>query len=169
MTHISVYVMWIIIDVISFLLIGLSKYMIPIYILFMISGFGINIMLLINTLKKIERQKLKGSDISLNRSDSYSPLVIKYEINPFTIDIDRIHTIEKISFYLNLIHIVTMTIMWVLSWSYSKFFMFPWNLIAYIIYYETYKCEDNDSILSKISNIIPEQIIQFVTCNCKTK
>lgn len=168
MTQISAYMLWLMVDIISFLMVGLSKQMIPIYILFIISGFGINMMQLTNTLKKIERQKWISKEITINRYDSYSPLIIKHKIDPFSIDINRLFLIEKISFYVNLIHVVTMTIIWITSYSYSKIFIIPWTLIAYIIYYETYKCNDNDSFLSKLSNIISENIIQFITCYNET-
>jgi|APSaa5957512622_1039677.scaffolds.fasta_scaffold41406_2 hypothetical protein len=169
MTQYSVYMIWLIIDIVSFLLTGLSKSMIPIYLLFIISGVGINMMLITNTLKKIERQKWIRKDITISKSDSYSPLIIKHKIDPFSIDVDRLHIVERISVYINLIHVVTMTIIWVISWSYSKIFIIPWSLTAYIIYYETYKCDDNDSFLTKLSNIIPEKIIQFITCNRNIK
>lgn len=168
MTQISIYIIWLIIDIISFLFTGLSKYMIPIYVLFIFSGIGINMILITNTLKKIERQKYSNKEILLKKSDSYSPLIVKYSIDPFSIDIDRLTLVEKISFYINLIHIVTMTILWVTSWSYSKIFLVPWSLIAYIMYYETYKCNDSSSFFTKLSNIIPEKIIQFITCNKKS-
>ena len=165
MTQISVYIIWLIIDIVSFLFTGFSKSMIPLYILFILSGVGINMILVTNTLKKIERQKNKSKDITIIKSDSYSPLIIKYDINPFSIDSDRLIIVEKISFYVNLIHIVSMTVIWVYSWTYSKIFIIPWSLMAYIIYYETYKCNNNDSLFTRLSNIIPGKIIQFITHN----